>query len=540
MNNIMVLDVTLRDGGCVNEFNFGQENIDRIIEAQEKVGIDIVEVGYLDDNNGALYGKTQYLNENVILENVIKHKNNNSKYVAMVDYGKFNVKKMKERTAEGIDGIRLAFHKKDYFNIIQIGKQILEKGYELYIQPMITLRYTDDELLELIELVNENLSASKALYIVDSFGEMRQNDVRRIVNIVEQNLLSEIAVGFHSHNNLQLSYANAISLLENRAKRDLIIDCSIMGMGKGAGNLNTELILNHLNLFFGKQYKIGPLLNVIDNVIKPIFSEFYWGYAPEYYLSAINQCSPTYASFFYNKHMLTIDQISELLKMINPHKKISFDREYAESLYKKYNERTAVDDRSAIEKLKNDLNEKTVLLIAPGKSIGEKIEEIEKKSSCENVITIGLNTFLPFNKYVLITRKELYESHNVSNGMKIICSNISGDTSKNDIVLDYRNWVEEKGIICDSATVIIFNILKKCNVKGVIMAGFDGYSLNINDNYYDSNMKHAFSIKEIEEVNMFYKQYFYEIRKGGIKIEFITPSIYDENCEEYGRLLNIN
>ncbi|MDE6924689.1 MAG: pyruvate carboxyltransferase, partial [Acetatifactor sp.] len=71
-----------------------------------------------------------------------------------------------------------------------------------------------------------------------------------------------------------------------------------MGMGKGAGNLNTELLIEHLNCFYNKNYNIAPLLAVIDEVINQIHNEFYWGYAVEYYLSSINHCTPSYASYF--------------------------------------------------------------------------------------------------------------------------------------------------------------------------------------------------------------------------------------------------
>lgn len=79
-------------------------------------------------------------------------------------------------------------------------------------------------------------------------------------------------------------------------------------------------------------------------VINQLHSEFYWGYAPEYYLSAANQCTPSYASHFYNKHMLPIDQVGEMLEMIAPEKKISFDKNYAEEVYRQYNESKSVDD----------------------------------------------------------------------------------------------------------------------------------------------------------------------------------------------------
>lgn len=162
-------------------------------------------------NKGSSSGRTQYINESVIPETILKHKKHGVTYVAMMDYGKFNVDNLQSRTENGIDGIRMAFHKMNRMDIISIGRKIIDKGYKFYIQPMITLRYSDTELLELINMVNEHLPDATGFYIVDSFGEMRPNDMSRILNLVDHNLIPSMTLGFHSHNNLQMSYSNAIA-----------------------------------------------------------------------------------------------------------------------------------------------------------------------------------------------------------------------------------------------------------------------------------------------------------------------------------------
>lgn len=274
MKSLKVLDVTLRDGGCVNNFNFGQSYMEKILMSLEKSGVDIIEMGYIDSKNGSASGRTQYINEKVIPQSILKKKNPNVTYVAMMDYGKYNVNDFDDRTENSIDGIRCAFHKKNRNDIISIGQKLIEKGYKFYIQPMITLRYSDSELLEFIDLVNRELPNASGFYIVDSFGEMRPNDMSRMLNLVDHNLISSMPLGFHSHNNLQLSYSNAMAMLQFPTTRDIILDCSIMGMGKGAGNLNTEILLEHLNLFYGKKYIISPLLEVIDKVVNQLHNEF--------------------------------------------------------------------------------------------------------------------------------------------------------------------------------------------------------------------------------------------------------------------------
>jgi Isopropylmalate/homocitrate/citramalate synthases len=531
MNNLKVLDVTLRDGGTVNDFNFGQTYMERILSALEASDIDFIELGYIDEKKGTAFGRTQYINEQVIPECILKHKKPGITYVAMMDYGKFTVDNFQSRREDGLDGIRLAFHKENIFDIIICGKKIIEKGYKLYLQPMITLRYSDAELLELINLVNTELPDAAGFYVVDSFGEMRPNDMSRILNLVDHNLISSMTLGFHSHNNLQLSYSNAMTMLHFPTTRNIMLDCSIMGMGKGAGNLNTELLLEHLNLFYGKNYKIGPLLEVIDKVINQLHNEFYWGYAPEYYLSSANHCTPTYASHFYNKHMLPIDQVSELLGMIAEEKKISFDKNYAENLYREYNERKVVDDTSIVKDLRTEFNGKTILLVAPGKSVGSAISKLVEISALDNVILIGLNSTLPMEyDYLLTTRADIYAKAVIDNKNIIVPSNVSKGGRGNVKILNYKNWIEvdEDGRTHDSSSVIALNLLQACGVEKVLLAGFDGFSVNINDNYYDANMRRPVNDEQAKRRNYYYKDLIRRVRANGVKVEFITPSIYED------------
>lgn len=529
MNSLKVLDVTLRDGGCVNNFNFGQTYMEKILAAQEASGVDMIELGYLDENKGSESGRTQYRNEQVIPKCILRHKKPGVTYVAMMDYGKFNVDHLQPRTEEGIDGIRMAFHKKDYPGMISLGRKIMEKGYQFYIQPMITLRYSDAELLALIDLVNRELPDASGFYIVDSFGEMRPNDMNRMLNLVDHNLISSMTLGFHSHNNLQMSYSNAVALLQFPTNRNLQLDSSIMGMGKGAGNLCTELLLQHLNEFYGKHYRIPPLLEVIDKVINQLHNEFYWGYAVEYYLSSANHCTPTYAGYFYDKHMLPIDQVDELLGMIPDEKKISFDQSFAEKLYRKYNESKAVDDTDVVVELKSEFAGKRVLLIAPGKSVSTNAEGIRQCMAEEDVVSVGLNATNGWDyDYLFTTREDLYQEAVRESRRVITTSNVSKGGRGKVRILNYQNWIDADKETHDSSSVMMLNLLRSCDVTEVLLAGFDGFSVDINSNYYDPNMRHPVTSEQSEKLNRYYKEFFFQLRKSGMHLTFITKTAYED------------
>ena len=528
MKAVKVLDVTLRDGGCVIDFNFGQDYMDQILAGLEKSCVDIVEVGYLDSAKGSVQGRTQYCNEQVISQHFLKGKKPGITYVAMADLGKFDPELLHPCDGTGIDGLRIAFHKKDRERMLPVAKKVLEKGYKLFIQPMTIMRYSDREILELLDVVNTELADATAFYIVDSFGEMRMDDLNRIAHLVDHNLLPGMAMGFHSHNNLQLSYSNAVTLLQYFTDRELIVDSAILGMGKGAGNLNTELFLEHLNLYYGKNYHVAPLLEVIDKVLNTIRAEHYWGYSIEYYLSSINHCTPSYASHFYKKHMLPVERVAELLGLIAEEKKVSFDKAYAEQLYLSYNAQRHQDDDPAIQKLKNIIGGKKVLLLAPGKRLSEGKAAVVKMLEDPDVVSISLNHFEYYETdFVLTTRVDAFEKA-MAGGKKIIAtSGVCDIQEQNVFVIDYEKWITVENGVQDSSGIVALKLVHACGATEIFLAGFDGFSTNMNQNYCEKSMRRPVSEEQATQRNAYFRFYVNRLRES-TPVTFLTKSLYEE------------
>lgn len=527
MKDIRVLDCTLRDGGCVNNFNFGSEYMDRIKLGLEESGVDIIECGYIDGTKGSLNGRTQFSSDAAIRDNFLTSKKADALYVAMIDYGKFDIDLLQPRDASTIDGLRIAFHKKDRFHMIEWGRKIIEKGYMLFVQPMLTLRYTDQELLEFIELVNIELPKAEAFYIVDSFGEMRLNDLTRIAYLVDHNLSETICMGFHSHNNLQLSFSNAVSLLSHITTRDMIFDSSIMGMGKGAGNLNTELFADHLNLFHQKQYAIKPLLMVMDEVLNQIAVDFRWGYSVDHYLSAVHSCTPSYAEYFFNKHMLTIDRLDTLLFQIEDHKKISFDAEYAEKLYQDFN-RHPFEDTDNLAILKSKIQGKKIVLIASGKSLLNAVDQLRVLVNDENTFSIAVNhCSLIKTDYVFANRENIYDEAQELGLPTLYLSSINSEQQGHNLIFDYAKWTDVNGKKSDTAFFVLVNILYSLGVEEVQLAGFDGFDYDINKSYYDIKLARPKTKEEVQRKNRDAVDYIKSMF-GKVNFIFLTPSKYQE------------
>lgn len=523
MREISLLDCTLRDGGCVNDFNFGEIYMNQIFDGVQKSGVEIIECGYIDENKGSVSGRTQFIDDVAINNSLLLRKSSNAKYVAMIDYGKFDVNKLQSRGEGTIDGIRLAFHKKNRIDMIAWAKTIMSKGYEVYIQPMLVMRYSDRELIDLIDMVNQELPNAAAFYIVDSFGEMRTADLNRVANLVDHNLVESMPVGFHSHNNLQLSYSNAMSLLDFPTHRNLIFDVSILGMGKGAGNLNAEIFAEHLNLYYEKEYEISAMLEVIDNVLNQIRQEHTWGYSIEYYLSSINHCTPSYAGYFYSKHTLTIDDLAVLLGMIEESKKISFDRDYARQLYFDYVGKN-VDDSHTVEQLKEKLEGHYVMLVAPGKSLLENIEQIKKEKEERHAIVISVNHVLPeVADMVFATKKNIYEMANQEKITVISTSNVT--SNEKEWVINYDRFNKLQGEEVDISIVILLNLLAELGIISVGMAGFDGFTIDMEQNYYSEQLMRPITKELAEQRNKLVRQAI-DLQKENMRFDFLTPSIY--------------
>lgn len=517
---IEVLDCTLRDGGYVNDWTFGEKNINIILNNLQLSNVDIIECGYLTNKRKYYKNSTQF--------NTIKEINsfipliNDNTYVCMVNYGDYNLSDIPVFCGKGIKGIRIAFHKKNLREAIKFAAEIKNKGYEIYIQPMITMSYSDEEFLDLIRQTNE--IAPTAFYIVDSFGVMNEKDLIRLYYLVEHNLNNKIKIGYHSHNNMQLAYSNAQTLVNINRNRDLIIDASVFGMGRGAGNLNTELFMEHINMYFGGKYSVYPLLSIVDNVLSRIYEKNPWGYSLPHYLSAVNNCHPNYATYLSQKNALSVESMNSILSQIKDEKKISFNQSYIESLYTKIQSR-AIDDVEVIKELKGIFVDRDILVIAPGKSILKEYEKIRKYIEQNNCICISVN-FVPENlkcDYVFISNeKRIKELNNIGGIKKIYTSNIAN--IQGDIVVNYNNLINNEADVRDNSALMLLQLMIDCGIELINIAGLDGYDYC--DNYYNDDMEWTQRVNNYIEKNISMSKALRQFRTH-ITMNFITDTKYE-------------
>ena len=195
---------------------------------------------------------------------------------------------------------------------------------------MNTISYSEGELIDLISKVNKIKPIGFS--IVDTTGQMMPNDITKLYTIVDRNLDKYIKLCFHSHNNLQLSFSNSITLISQKTDRDIIIDSSVNGMGRGAGNLCTELLMKYINDNYNGYYKLHNILKIIDKKINKIYSETPWGYTVPYYISASLNSHPNYAKYLISKGDINLEKMFEILNKIPAEKRGIYDGQIVEDL----------------------------------------------------------------------------------------------------------------------------------------------------------------------------------------------------------------
>ena len=331
MKDINILDCTLREGGYVNNWDFGYQNIRDIISDLTLANIKYVECGYLKQENHSQ--DSSIFSSISDFMNVISEDNSDTVYTLMINYGEYDISLISDCPSENI-GLRIAFKKDEVQEALDYCERVKAKGYKVFVNPMHSFSYSSTEFIDLIEMVNK--IEPYALTIVDTTGSMKEKDILSLFYLTDSNLNSDIALAFHSHNGQQLSFTNAQSLIKVSRNRELIIDSTVFGIGRGSGNLCTELIAQYINDNYNGSYDTSAILQIVDNQIKPIYEKSPWGYSVPYYLAATNNCHPNYAKFLSDKDGLSAQTIAEILKQIPDNKKTNFDIELIKELYSNY------------------------------------------------------------------------------------------------------------------------------------------------------------------------------------------------------------
>lgn len=276
---MQLLDCTFRDGGYYTDWDFNETVVRSYLEGMNNLPIDYIELGYRNNPEKDYLGKFGYCP--VYLLKQIRELSN-KKLVVMLNEKSTKPEDLVNLTEpiKGlVDMIRLAVDPKNMLRAITLAKAVKEQGFEVGFNIMYMSKWNEYKgFYEQLKGVN---GIADILNMVDSFGGVMPKEVADIIRKLRETVSCKI--GFHGHNNLEMALANTLAAIECGVDS---IDATILGMGRGAGNLNTELLLTYLNKD-GLDLDYNALSDVIT-AFQPIFETYRWGTQLPYMISGAN------------------------------------------------------------------------------------------------------------------------------------------------------------------------------------------------------------------------------------------------------------
>ena len=280
---VKTLDCTIRDGGLVNEHYFRLEFVRAVYRANVAAGVDYMEIGY--KNSDRLFPRDQngpwkYCDESDLRAVVGDSPDPSMKLACMIDAAKSDWKtSVVPKSESPLSTIRVAFYEYQLDEAVEMIEDAHNKGYEVSANLMAVTIVPEKRIDEILERVCK--TSTNAIVIVDSFGSLTPVQTeyltKKYLSYAEP---CGIEVGMHAHNNLQLAFANTFLAAQCGATR---LDCSLGGLGRGAGNCPSEYLLSVLN---PDNYKLRPLYDCLEREFVPLAQKIEWGPYREFALTA--------------------------------------------------------------------------------------------------------------------------------------------------------------------------------------------------------------------------------------------------------------
>ena len=383
--SLNLLDCSFRDGGYYNNWLFKKKDLDFYLKCIAKTNIKYIEIGFRFINNKNS-GLTAYSNDQFLKKlNII----NNIKIGVMINASDFildnKISYIKLKRVfphfKYLSFIRIAFHNKDIKNVIKITNYLSNKKIKIMLNLMQISELNNGKILKTLKMIN-NLNI-EAFYIADSFGSLNSTYINKVSKLLKKNC--KFKIGFHAHDNLNLAFENAKKAIRENFT---YIDSTILGMGRGAGNLKTEQIYNFLN----NKDKIGNanLQKIKRKIFVPLKKKFKWGTNVYYMFAAKNSIHPSYVQELLNNKNYNK---KEYLMILSSLSKINSTQ---------YNPENLIFQNKGFVSHKNNqprLNSNVLIL---GSSLNLTIYKNKIKKFIKNLnmstIAVNLNKIFPDNK----------------------------------------------------------------------------------------------------------------------------------------------
>jgi len=326
--SVQITDCTIRDGGYLFNKNSAPEFVKGIMSGLADAGIDFAETGFLQTN---VTGETLVYKNSVDARKYLPEDRKNTQFLGFCDNSRYSLANLDDYDGKSFKWLRISFAQHEIDASIEFCAGAKKKGYLVQFNPMDSISYTDEARASLIEKVNKVKPASFS--IVDTFGAMDMLDLVHIFKQVDSLLDKDIKIGLHSHDNLGLSCALAERMIElaEETGRDIIVDGSLFGMGRGAGNAKTELLADYINKHCGGSYDLQKLLETIDKYITPVLDEIHWGYDLPMYVCGTKHAHVDNVYHLRNRFDSSAEEMFNLIEKLTPQERTRYGEGYSKT-----------------------------------------------------------------------------------------------------------------------------------------------------------------------------------------------------------------
>ena len=494
-----LLDCTLRDGGYYNNWNFERNLVNSYLEAMKASSIDMVELGLRNFDSLGFYGPFYYTSEQFLETLVLP---DGPEYGVMVDAktllsfeggpSKAVERLFCEKSHSKLSFVRVAFHFKEIDNTVEIVNALKGLGYQVIINLMQITEQTDDFIRSTANLL-QKISGISALYFADSLGSMRAEDVSRIVSLLKSEWRG--IIGIHAHNNMGLALNNTLAGISVGVE---LFDSTVAGMGRGAGNVETESMLVELETQQVGDYKLGSVGKLAVNEFGELKSEFGWGPSIYYFLAAKYRIHPTYIqTILSDNHFGEAERLEALSRIPLLRGMVSFDKAELARIFS--GDSGEFEPAMLNSKTLNDIdifNNDSAVLIANGQGLLKHFDWVINYLSKSNLPVFNINEPVAnLNEYVdycfFLHNGKLVDfkrTINTSHYQSIIPLSRFSASELNGLemerIYNYPVSLESNsfrygplgGAIPEDLTAIYaISALIQLGVKKILLIGFDGY-----------------------------------------------------------------
>jgi 4-hydroxy 2-oxovalerate aldolase len=533
--NINILDCTFRDGGYYNAWDFEEPLVKKYLVSMSKAGINVIELGFRNFPKDKFLGAFAYTTDKYIDSLDI---DKNIFVGVMIDIGeilksRFSINKaiqalFQSKDKSRVDLVRIATHFDHIAQCEDVVFALKKLGYKVGLNIMQSNMRTDNELSEAARLIKK-WNGADVLYFADSLGSMGGDDVIRIISALRSHWDGDL--GFHAHNNKGLAVLNALTAIENGVTW---IDATILGMGRGAGNAQTESLLLELEEKYKLNYNASELFDLVLSNFTPLKNRLNWGEGLLYYLAASYDIHPTYIQDILSENRYSNKEALQIVKFLSTLDAQHYDQEL---LLHAQGDTTNKGSWSA----KGWCSDQEVLILGSGGSLSKYQKDIIEYIKIYRPIVLSLNVKGEFPEDLV----DVYLSSNESKMMaeyglynllskpiivsKLLLQKVVKKPIKIKKLLDYGLNIKH-GIFAINETECTLPyelsigyalaLIEMGGAKGISLVGFDGYDRD-----------DIRQIKMVELLNLFQNQ-------SSVPVTALTPTIYNvEQGSIYARKL---